>query len=461
MAISFTSILKDIIAESAKMEALLDKYTKPKVDKEGKKVKPKLSLEEFISLIQADPETKMNNVDPSTADEKELMRIKPGGYSEWIIKHYLSPDLGEDEGAIQPGTEQHKRAVTRAREVYIEDLFKLTTDLQKFIRFKKKIQGEKDLNKITPAQLYDLVKDFSLEKTKASKEEKKQAQETYEHPGGEVIFRGDKWTVVKIEDKGQLGKDAACFYGGYYLEPTKGETRWCTSAPGSNWFYNYIKKGPLYVIIPNTWEGPKGEKSGLPTTRYQFHFPDNQFMDVHDRQVDLISMLNGEMSELKELFKHEFARGLTIGGEKLDIDGFDRGPVGKYIALYGLEDLIDSVPTDIKHIVLKNPDKNKKINIRIPESISKFQNLVSFIAVNCVSQIPDSICQINKLNFITLLNCEELKTVPSCIADMSRLMMLNVMGSTNCEIPDEIKAVSTEVRPGMWDFASEKDEEDY
>lgn len=460
MAINFTSILKDIIVESAKMGVLLDKFTKPKKDKEGNKIKPKLSVEEFLTLIQADPDTRMNNVDPTTASEKELMQIKPGGYSEWIIRHYLNPDLGEDAGIVEPGSEQEKRAINRAREVYLEDLFKLTTDLKKFVRFQKRIEGERDINKLTPAQLYNKVKDFSLEKTKASKEEKKVAQQTYEHPGGEVIFRGEKWTVVKIEDTGQLGKDAACFYGGYYLEPSKGETRWCTSAPGSNWFYNYIKKGPLYVIIPNTWEGTRGEKSGLPSTRYQFHFPDNQFMDVHDRTVDLIGLLNGEMEELKPLFKHEFARGLVVNGDKFEIDGFDRGAVGKYVALYGLEELIDSIPAEpIKYITLKNPDKNKKININIPDSISRFKNLHSFIAVNCVSSIPDTICQIDKLNFITLLDCPELRTVPSCIADMPRIMMLNVMGSTNCQLPEEIKAKASELRPGMWDFATEDDED--
>ena len=73
------------------------------------------------------------------------------------------------------------------------------------------------LNHLTPEKLYDLVKDFSMEKTKASKEEKKIASQTYEHPGGEIVFRGPEWTIAKVEDTGQLGKDAACFYGGNQL----------------------------------------------------------------------------------------------------------------------------------------------------------------------------------------------------------------------------------------------------
>ena len=46
----------------------------------------------------------------------------------------------------------------------------------KFERFKNRLPQEyRDINKLTPDTLYDQVKDFSLEKTKASKEEKKEA----------------------------------------------------------------------------------------------------------------------------------------------------------------------------------------------------------------------------------------------------------------------------------------------
>lgn len=460
----FTSILKTLIVESGKMEVLLDKYTKPKVDKEGKKLKPKVTKDMFLALIQADPTTKMNNVDPMTADEKELMQIKPGGYSEWIIKHYLNPEIPEEYQSLDKESEQFKKVLLRQREVYFEDLFKVTNDLQKFSRFKNRIQGERDLNRMTPSQLYDAVKDFSLEKIKASAEEKKKAQETYEHPGGEIIFKGDKWTVAKISDRGPLGKDAACFYGGNYLEPSKGETRWCTSAPGLSWFDRYIKDGPLYVVIPNQWEGQRGEKSNLPAERYQFHFPSNQFMDVHDRSVDLITMLNGPMEELKSVFKPEFAASLTVAGEKFTVDNFSSGSVGKFIALYGLDDLIDSIPDTIKYFTMANTDKNLTVNVKIPDSISRFTNLKSIILNNCVSSIPDSICELSKLNFLTILNCPELKTVPECIADMPKILMLNLMGSENVEVPQKIKDRAREAqgaswkKPGMWDFAVEDDD---
>ena len=47
--------------------------------------------------------------------------------------------------------------------------------------------------------------------------------------------------MIRISDKGEVGKDAAVYYGGFH-EYDLGETRWCTSSPGLNWFENYIKK---------------------------------------------------------------------------------------------------------------------------------------------------------------------------------------------------------------------------
>ena len=296
----FTSILRKVILEQSRFELLFDALTKPGTDKEGKKLKPKLTKQEFTQLVTADPTTRLNNVDLETADSKELAKIKAGKYVQWLIKSYL----GVTPEDIQPGESGYDRELKAAKDLFFENLYKVTNSLQKFEKFKGRLpENMRDINKLTPDQLYDATKEFSLEKTKASKEEKQQAAQTYEHPGGEVVFRGPNWTVVQVSDKGQLGKDAACFYGGHHLESHKGETNWCTSSPGLSWFERYINKGPLYVILPNNWEGKRGEKSGLPAERYQFHFPDNQFMDVNDRQQDLVALLNGKMSELKEFFK--------------------------------------------------------------------------------------------------------------------------------------------------------------
>jgi hypothetical protein len=34
------------------------------------------------------------------------------------------------------------------------------------------------------------------------------------HPGAKMVFDGPTWRVIEIENKGPVGKEAACFYGG-------------------------------------------------------------------------------------------------------------------------------------------------------------------------------------------------------------------------------------------------------
>lgn len=448
----FTSILRKVILEQSRFELLHDALTKPTVNKEGKKVKPKLSKEEFDTLVQADPTTRLNNVDLANASKDDMARVKAGSYVNWLIKSYLNVVPAE----VEVGDREYESELKRAKELFIEDLFKVTNDLRKFDRFKGRLpQDQRDINKFTPDTLYDAVKDFSLEKTKASKEEKVAASKTYEHPGGEIVFRGPKWTVVKITDTGKLGKDAACFYGGYYLEPIKGETRWCTSSPGLDWFTRYINKGPLYVIIPNTSPDNRfGEKSGLPAKRYQFHFPDNQFMDEYDNQQDLVALLNGPMSELKNYFKPEFAKGLTTGdGQIFTVNNFSHGVIGKFISLYGLDDLMDSLPDSL--VELQISDKDKKYKIKIPESIGRLKNLEMLALDGFVDKLPDSICELKKLNFLSLMDNPNLKQLPECLSNLPNLWFLNLKNSPNVQVPKFVEEKGANMGNGMWQFAQD------
>jgi hypothetical protein len=261
-----------------------------------------------------------------------------------------------------------------------------------------------------------------------------------------LVFDGDNLRVIEIKDKGAVGKEAACFYGG-----NNKETRWCTSAPGASWFERYINKGPLYVIY-NPNDTDVSPATGLPKNRYQFHFPENQFMDKDDRQQDLVQLLNGPMKELKMFFKPEFAKGLTVGGEKLVIDSFQHGPVGKFIALYGLDDLIGNLPTTLEEFTIQNRDGNSDININIPEEIGRFKNLRVIFLDNCVDSIPDSICTLPKLRFLGLINNKNLTSIPECIADQSNIIFLNLKGSDNVQVPERIKERGVSIGGGMWDL---------
>ena len=444
----FQDLLRRVIVEQSRMDVLADKLTKAEKGK-----KPLLTPKELFALVIADPQTKVTEgVDVDNFDGDFSVVKKVGPYAQWIIKTYLNQKpLNIDE--YDPNDKLIKNAIVAMKGQFMEDLYKITADLQKFDRHKGKIPSEfRDINKLTPEKLYDLVKDFSMEKTKASKEEKKIASQTYEHPGGEIVFRGPEWTIAKVEDKGQLGKDAACFYGGNQLEPSKGETRWCTSAPGLSWFDRYIKDGPLYVIIPNTTEGKRGDVSGLPAERYQFHFPSNQFMDVHDRQQDLVQLLNGPMKELKNYFKPEFVKGLSKdakSGKELVID-YPRDASSKYVALYGWDELFKNIDPQTERIDFTNGSR-EPLNLSFPKELANLKNLQTFYVENGLSKVPDELKDLKNLEFLSLPNNPNLKELPEWIADLPNLIALSVKGSnSNLKIPERLQQRFVENGGDVW-----------
>jgi Leucine-rich repeat (LRR) protein len=441
MAIKFTNILRDLIIESSRFQILFDKYVKP--NKETRKGMMPLSI--LFEIIAADPTSRIpEGMTAQSAKPEDMEKVKIGKYVQWILKNYATPniDLG---GITDPNSDRAKQAIKQYQELFMEDLYKVTGDLMKFERFKNRLPQEaRDINKLTPETLYDQVKDFSLEKTKATADEKKEASKTYQHPGAEIVYKGSDWTVARISDTGQLGKDAACFYGGNYLEPQKGETRWCTSSPGLTWFDRYIKDGPLYVVIPNsprkfTGSMDLGEKSGLPAYRIQFHFPSNQFMTPDDRNIDLVEFLNEQEPGLKEYFKPEFMSGLSSkGGTKVSVN-YPSDSASKFIALYGFEEFFDTLPENIERLEFVKKG-GADISLNIPDSIGKFKNLTALHLVGCVGKFPESVCNLEKLQFLSLPDNPGLQMLPSCLANLTKLTVINLKNSNaSSVVPDSLK----------------------
>ena len=437
MAISFTNILKDLIVENSRFQVLFDKFVKPK--EKGKK--GMMPFETLFAIIAADPTSKIpEGIDIDTAKPQDMDKVKIGKYTQWLLKNFVNPTNLD----VTPDSPRYKGAFEQYQELFMEDLYKVTGDLQKFERFKGKLPQElRDINKLTPETLYDNVKDFSLEKTKATATEKKEASKTYQHPGADIVYRGTDWTIARISDTGKLGKDAACFYGGSYQEPGKGETRWCTSSPGLTWFDRYIKDGPLYVVMPNTGKKFKtdkefGDVSGLPAFRYQFHFTSNQYMDPDDRQIDLIDFLNTNEEGMKEFFKPEFMKGLSsAGGTKVSVN-YPSDSASKFIALYGFDEFFETLPKNINRLEFIAKSQNN-LNLNIPSTIGNFKDLTALHFVGCVASLPDSICNLEKLQFLSLPDNPNIQMLPSCIAQMPRLSVVNMKGSNKNSIPDSLK----------------------
>jgi hypothetical protein len=432
MAIRFTSILRDLIIESSRFQVLADKYLKPK---KGER-KADMTFETLFAIIAADPTSRIpEGMDIDNARPEDMEKVKIGKYTQWILKNFTTPKIDSDSGITDPNSPAAKQLIKQYQELFMEDIYKVTNDLMKFERFKNRLPQEyRDINKLTPEILYNQVKDFSLEKTKATADEKKEASTTYKHPGADIVYRGSEWTVARISDQGQLGKDAACFYGGHHLEPQKGETRWCTSSPGLTFFDRYIKDGPLYVVIPNsprkfTGSMDVGEKSGLPAFRYQFHFPSNQYMDPADRQIDLVDFLGKQEQGLKDYFKPEFMKGLSQNnGEKVSVN-YPGDSASKFIALYGFNEFFDTLPENIKRLEFTHKGGGQSFNLDLPERIGDFKQLSALHLVGCVSKIPDSICNLKELKFLSLPDNPNLQPLPACLAELPKLSIINIKNS--------------------------------
>jgi len=434
----FNNIIKSIIVEQGRYEILKKTYTQPK--KKGEKVKPaKMSLEQLNKMVMTDPTTRRDGDNIK----------KAGKYVNWIIKQFLQIEPNIEASY---GTPQFKKEFKEKTDLFFEDLYKTTDDLIKFDRFKSQIDDElRDINKLTIDSLFNTVKDFSLEKASTTKAERKEMKV---HPGAELVYSGSKYDVYMIEDQGDLGKEAACFYGGQNKE-----TRWCTSAPGLSYFNTYIKQGPLYVLVDRT-DTEVGEISGLPKHRYQFHFPSNQFMNTDDRQINLVEFLLGEEEGLREFFKPEFMKGLSnADGTEISVE-YPRDAASKFIALYGFDKFFDDLPNNLGRLdVIKTSGSSrygqesaKDLNIKIPSSIGRFKNMYALHLDGILDELPSEISNLEDLMFLSLPNNKNLKSLPKEMAEkngndykMKNLAVITLAGSNpNIEIPEEVQTMIQE-----------------
>lgn len=435
-----TKVLTHLILEQSRFAGLF-KMTLPQ-EKKGKKIKSPLSFDMLKQMVKTDPTSVIpDDFDLEKASPEDMEKIKVGKYTQWIVKHFLKPTV-----TAEYGTKEYENELKEKRRLFMEDLFKLTDDLKKYDRFKNSFQGEdKDITKITPQRVYQLVKDLKLAKTKG---EIKKEVSGYSHPGATIEIETPNWTVVKIEGTGPEQHEAAKFYGGCYLAD-QGETRWCTSSPGLSYWKQYLADGPLYVVLPNDAGGKVGQKSGLPVERYQLHFPSDQFMDREDHSFDIVEMLTTKWKELKEYFKKEFASSLTTdGGEKFELS-YPHSKASKFVVLYGFEDLFNAVPkAGIKQLLFSN-NSNNDLAFDVPASLGEFVNLEALLFSNMIKSLPDTIGNLKNLNFLSLPKNNKLKRLPETLSNCENLSMIN-LSETPAKLPTSIQDRFSDTEGGFY-----------
>ena len=165
-----------------------------------------------------------------------------------------------------------------------------------------------------------------------------------------------------------------------------------------------------------------------------------------------MALLNTPMlKQLKQELKPKFVSSITQSGDNLTIDNFDSGAVGKFVSLYGLNDLFNSLPDTLKQFQIINRNTPGLI-VQVPEDIGRFKQLNMILLDNCINSIPDSVCSLPNLKFLALVNNPQLTEIPKCIANMSKLSFLNLKGSENVEVPQEIRNKATDFGGGMFEM---------
>jgi hypothetical protein len=443
-----TKVLSNLITEDARFQVLYKKYVLPSGDRK----KGILPFEIVRDIIFADPTTRPVDYDVASASVEDMTsdKVKVGKYVQWMLKRFVTPQLTNEDGEpIEVGSEEYKRDAVEYRRHFMEDLPQFKELLTKYERFKgslvdaskKNIDNVKSFTEL--AQLDVKYGDTTVELgayrgKKVKKDAGTAVNKNFDIPGAEILKVGSEYTLIRISDKGTLGSKAASYFGGYSGGIDRGETNWCTAAEGSSHSQTYRNQGPLYIFIANDDKGQVGEVTGLPTERYQIHFPTDQFKSRNqysrDGNIPIVEWLNGKWSEFKEILKPEFARGFVRpNSDNVEIK-YPGTATGKFVALYGFDELFDALPDTITRLNILNTS-NENINLNIPDTITRFKSLKALLFDNIIDKLPESVCKLPNLMILALPNNKNLQALPECVGSIPKLTFLSVNGSPNAKVP--------------------------
>ena len=451
-----TKVLTNLITEDARFQVLYKKYVLPS----GERNKGILPFEVVRDIIFADPTTRPVDYDVNTATVEDMNsdQVKVGKYTQWMLKRFIKPHLTSENGmTIEPGTEEYKKEAVEYRRQFLEDLREIKSVLAKYERFKGSLvdADKKNIDNVKSfEELYQLpvkVGDGTVELgrydgKKFKKAEGKELNNQYDIPGAEILKVGSEYTLIRIADKGELGAKAAAYFGGTSNgEISNGETNWCTRVEGTH-SHSYRQDSPLYVVIANDGSKGVGQITGLPSDRYQIHFGNrtgwqfkNQDQYGPNGNIPIVEWLNGKWSEFKEIFKPEFAAGFVQPNTNHVIIKYPDSATGKFVALYGFDELFASLPATMTKLNIVN-SSNEEITIDVPTSINRFKSLEALMIKNFIKKLPDTICDLKELKIIALPNNQELRSLPECMGNMGeQLTFLSLMGCSNVKIPQNLE----------------------
>jgi len=166
-----------------------------------------------------------------------------------------------------------------------------------------------------------------------------------------------------------------------------------------------------------------------------------------------VALLNSPiLKNIKTELKSKFAAEMGAGGNgnKIEID-YPNGASAKFAALYGFEDLFESLPSTIENFLFNNKSQDS-INLSVPKSISRFKNLEALLLMNCITELPEEIGLLQNLTFLSLPNNPNLRKLPRAILNLKNVRFINLQGSTP-EFPEGFENYYVEAEKGTGFFA--------
>lgn len=496
----FKSIVRRLINEDKRLDALYDKFIVPALENPnselaklltvtigGKTYKP---FEVFKKIIKMDPTTVADGIDWDRAKKSDLEDIKTGQYVNWLLRTFLKPK--EFSSDYESGSEGYEEQFKTYQKEILEDEDLVKGLLAKYYKYQKRIPEDKrnimDIDGVQALMNIPIRATASGEEVRLIEFEgalvskalvkgdeqltQDSPQIRFSYPGSKILKVGSNYTLVTIPAGGDLGQKAASHFGGYYLgssNPGSNETNWCTSPENSHNFRNYISQAPLYIFLANDDKGQVGVKSGLPKERYQIHFGSyRQAKDRLNGTIDFASELaNGKFAEFKEFFKSEFKKGVGSssfstseknGEYTIKLNNPNPGATSDYVKIYGREDLevinpedtlrneIENIPTSAAQLKIVN-DTREQLYIDIPEEILKLTNLHTINITNIAKSVPNNFSTFTKLKFLSFAHNPELKSIPNGL-EKCPIVFINLMGSDNVVLtPEQLEYFEVDDEP--------------
>lgn len=170
---------------------------------------------------------------------------------------------------------------------------------------------------------------------------------------------------------------------------------------------------------------------------------------LNDADIALINLPS--FKNIKEKLKSTFAGKISIPDNKLHVDNLTASEVGKFISLYGFEELFQFLPDSLTELRIVNRGNNQLI-FEIPNSILRFKNLRVVYFDNCINNFPDFMCQLSEITIIGVNNNPNLKKLPECIGNLKHLFLINNVGNKDTLIPSSVLDRGMEIGDGIWDI---------